>query len=98
MIARRENDVRAGRRERAGRFPPQAGRRTGDHAGLAGQVDAFDDLECCWPGHYACALTSPRRHSGVTTSGSHASSTIHLHIRRIGSIASCGAAIGTLHA
>jgi hypothetical protein len=34
----------------------------------------------------------------MTTLASHSSSTIHLHIRRIGSMASWGAAIATLHA
>ena len=98
VVACGEDDVRTGGGECPGGFAPEAGGGAGDHAGLAGQVDAVDHLSAVGWFIYVCAGSSPSRHSGVTTSGSHASSTIHLHIRRIGSIASCGAAIGTLHA
>ena len=40
--------MRAGLGERPRGFPAQPCRGSGDDADLAGQVDAVDDLECCW--------------------------------------------------
>ena len=46
VVARGEDDVRTGGGECSGGFAPEAGGGAGDHAGLAGQVDAVDHLHC----------------------------------------------------
>ena len=100
-IARRKHHVCARGRQRSCRLPAQPGRRSGDDAGFPRHVDPGDDVQSGEALRHDCgvpAVAWPSRHSGITTSGSHSSSTIHLHMRRIGSMASWGMAIATLQA
>jgi len=85
------------RGQRPCRFPAQPGRRARDHKDLAGQVNSIDDLQGTRTFRHL-GSSSLSRQSGTTTPGSHSSSTTHLHILRIGSIASCGEETATLHA
>lgn len=50
------------------------------------------EIPVAWPGSSPCCQVGRGSHMGNTVSGVQTSSTIHLHMRRSGSMASCGPA------